>query len=154
MSGSVNSVTLIGHLGRDPEVRTFQNGGRVCNLSLATSESWKKDGERKSKTEWHRLVLFDERLVDVAEKYLRKGSLVYLRGQLETRKFTDNSGAERYTTEVVLRPFRSEIVMLGDKQERQGPPTADDHLSEPPFDARTGGTADLDDEIAFAKCIH
>lgn len=115
MTGSLNKVTLIGHLGRDPEVRHFQNGGRVCHLSLATSERWKKDGEQKERTEWHRVVIFNEKLVDVAEKYLSKGSLIYLEGQIETRKFTSD-GIERYTTEVILRPYRSALTMLGGEQ--------------------------------------
>ena len=114
MAGSVNKVIIIGNLGRDPEIRTFQNGGRVANLSVATSESWRDraSGERKEKTEWHRVVIFNEKLVEVVEKYLRKGAKVYLEGQLETRKWTDQSGAEKYTTEVVLRPFRGELTML------------------------------------------
>jgi single-strand DNA-binding protein len=119
MAGSVNKVILVGNLGRDPEVRTFQNGGRVCNMSVATSESWKdrNSGERREKTEWHRVVIFNENLVGVAERFLRKGSKVYLEGQIETRKFTDNSGAERYTTEVVLRPYRGELTMLDGRQD-------------------------------------
>ena len=122
MAGSVNKVIIIGNLGRDPEVRTFQNGGRVAHLSVATSESWKdrNTGERREKTEWHRVAIFNENLVGVAERYLRKGSKVYLEGQLETRKFTDQSGAERYTTEVVLRPYRGELTMLDGRQEGGG----------------------------------
>lgn len=122
MAGSVNKVILIGNLGRDPEIRTFQNGGRVANLSLATSENWKdrNSGERREKTEWHRVVITSEPLVGVAERFLKKGSKVYLEGQLETRKFTDNSGAERYTTEVVLRPYRSELTMLDGRGEGGG----------------------------------
>jgi single-strand DNA-binding protein len=114
MAGSVNKVILIGNLGRDPEIRSFANGGRVANLSVATSESWrdKQTGERKDRTEWHRVAIFNERLVEIAEKYLRKGSKVYLEGQLETRKWTDQSGQEKYTTEVVLRQFRGELTML------------------------------------------
>lgn len=114
MAGSVNKVILVGNLGRDPEVRSFQNGGRVANLSLATSESWrdKQSGERKEKTEWHRVAIYNDRLVEVAEKYLRKGSKVYIEGQLETRKWTDQSGQERYTTEIVLKQFRGELTML------------------------------------------
>ncbi len=114
MAGSVNKVILVGNLGRDPEVRTFQNGGKVCNLSIATSETWrdKASGERKEKTEWHRVSIYNERLADVAEKYLKKGAKVYIEGQLETRKYTDQSGQEKYTTEVVLRQFRGELTML------------------------------------------
>jgi single-strand DNA-binding protein len=114
MASSVNKVILIGNLGNDPDVRTMQTGGRVVNLSIATSESWKdkNTGERREKTEWHRVVIFNEGLVKVAENYLRKGSKVYIEGQLETRKWTDQSGAEKYTTEVVLRPYRGELTML------------------------------------------
>src|SRR5690349_5072116 len=114
MAGSVNKVILVGNLGRDPEIRSFQNGGRVANLSLATSENWKDraTGERKEKTEWHRVAIFNDRLVEVVEKYLKKGSKVYIEGQLETRKWTDQQGQERYTTEVVLRQFRGELTML------------------------------------------
>ncbi len=114
MAGSVNKVTLIGNLGQDPEIRTFQNGGRCANLTIATSESWKDKatGERKEKTEWHRVVIFNEGLVKITESYLKKGSKVYLEGQLETRKWTDQSGQDKYTTEVVLRPFRGELTML------------------------------------------
>ena len=114
MAGSVNKVILVGNLGRDPEVRTFQNGGRVCNLRIATSETWrdKASGERRERTEWHSVVIFIENLLRVAEQYLRKGSKVYVEGQLETRKATDQSGGERYFTEVVLRPFRGELTIL------------------------------------------
>ena len=114
MAGSVNKVILVGNLGRDPEIRSFQNGGRVANLSVATSENWrdKATGERKERTEWHRVAIFNDRLVEVAEKYLKKGAKVYIEGQLETRKWTDQSGQEKYTTEVVLRQFRGELTML------------------------------------------
>lgn len=114
MAGSVNKVILVGNLGRDPEVRTFQNGGRVCNLRIATSETWrdKASGERRERTEWHSVVIFNENLMRVAEQYLRKGTKVYIEGQLETRKTTDQSGGERYFTEVVLRPFRGELTIL------------------------------------------
>ncbi len=114
MAGSVNKVILVGNLGRDPEVRSFPNGGKVCNLRIATSESWrdKATGERKDRTEWHSVAIFNENLVKIAEQYLRKGSKVYVEGQLETRKWQDQSGAERYTTEVVLRAFRGELTLL------------------------------------------
>lgn len=114
MAGSVNKVILIGNLGRDPEVRTFQNGGKVVNLRIATSENWKDrtTGERKERTEWHSVAIFSEPLGRVAEQYLKKGSKVYIEGQLETRKWQDQSGADRYSTEVVLRPYRSELTML------------------------------------------
>ena len=114
MAGSVNKVILIGNLGRDPEIRSMQDGGRVANLSLATSESWrdKSSGDRREKTEWHRVVIFNDRLVDVVEKYLKKGSKIYVEGQLQTRKWTDQSGVEKYSTEVVLQKFRGELTML------------------------------------------
>jgi single-strand DNA-binding protein len=114
MSGSVNKVILVGNLGRDPEIRAMQNGDRVCNLSLATSERWKdrNSGEMQERTEWHRVVLFDQRLVEVAEKYLKKGSKVFVEGQLQTRKWTDQQGVEKYSTEVVLQRFRGELTML------------------------------------------
>lgn len=114
MAGSVNKVILVGNLGRDPEVRSFPNGGKVCNLRIATSETWrdKQSGERKEKTEWHSVAIFSEPLVRIAEQYLKKGSKIYIEGQLETRKWQDQSGTDRYTTEVVLRPYRSELTML------------------------------------------
>ena len=114
MAGSVNKVILVGNLGRDPEIRSTQDGTRIATLNLATSENWrdKMSGERKEKTEWHRVVIFNERLVEVAEKYLRKGSKIYVEGQLQTRKWTDQQGQERYTTEVALQRFRGELTML------------------------------------------
>ncbi|MDV7144823.1 single-stranded DNA-binding protein [Tropicimonas sp. TH_r6] len=114
MAGSVNKVILVGNLGRDPEVRTFQNGGKVCNLRIATSENWKdrNTGERREKTEWHSVAIFSEPLARIAEQYLRKGSKVYLEGQLETRKWQDQSGQDRYSTEVVLRPYKGELTLL------------------------------------------
>ncbi|WP_282129245.1 single-stranded DNA-binding protein [Roseobacter litoralis] len=114
MAGSVNKVILIGNLGRDPEVRSFQNGGKVCNLRIATSETWKdkNTGERKERTEWHSVAIFSEPLVRVAEQYLRKGSKIYVEGQLETRKWQDQSGQDKYSTEVVLRPYTSTLTML------------------------------------------
>lgn len=114
MSGSLNKVQLIGNLGRDPEVRSFQNGGKVCNLRIATSESWKdrNTGERRERTEWHSVAIFNEALVRLAEQYLRKGSKVYIEGRLETRKWQDQSGQDRYTTEITLRPYAGEIKFL------------------------------------------
>lgn len=114
MAGSVNKVILIGNLGADPEIRTFQNGGKIANLRIATSETWKdrNTGERKERTEWHTVVIHSEPLVRVAEQYLKKGSKIYVEGQLETRKWQDQSGADRYSTEVALRPYRSELTML------------------------------------------
>ena len=122
MAGSVNKVILIGNLGRDPEVRSFPSGGKVCNLNIATSENWKdrNTGERKERTEWHRVAIYSEPLVRVAEQYLKKGSKVYIEGQLETRKWQDQSGAERYTTEIALRPYRSELTMLDGRGEGGG----------------------------------
>ncbi len=122
MAGSVNKVILIGNLGRDPETRTFQNGGKVCNLRIATSETWKdrNTGERRERTEWHSVAIFSEPLARVAEQYLRKGSKVYIEGQLETRKWQDQSGQDRYSTEVVLRPYRSELTMLDGRGEGGG----------------------------------
>ncbi|MCJ2116444.1 single-stranded DNA-binding protein [Methylobacterium sp. J-001] len=114
MAGSVNKVILVGNLGRDPEMRRLGSGDPVCNLRLATSESWKDkaSGERKEKTEWHSVVIYNDNLARVAEQYLRKGSKVYIEGQLQTRKWTDNSGVEKYTTEVVLQRFRGEMTIL------------------------------------------
>ena len=122
MAGSVNKVTLIGNLGRDPEVRSFPNGGKVCNLRIATSENWKdrNTGERREKTEWHSVAIFSEPLVRVAEQYLRKGSKIYIEGQLETRKWQDQSGQDRYSTEVVLRPYTSTLTMLDGRGDNAG----------------------------------
>ena len=114
MAGSVNKVILVGNLGRDPEVRSFSNGGKVCNLRIATSETWRdrNSGERRERTEWHSVAIFSEPLAKIAEQYLRKGSKVYIEGQLETRKWQDQSGQDRYSTEVVLRPYRGELTLL------------------------------------------
>ena len=122
MAGSVNKVILVGNLGRDPEVRTFQNGGKVCNLRIATSENWKdrNTGERRERTEWHSVAIFSEPLARIAEQYLKKGSKVYLEGQLETRKWQDQSGQDRYTTDVVLRPYRGELTLLDGRGEGGG----------------------------------
>jgi single-strand DNA-binding protein len=151
MAGSVNKVILVGNLGKDPEVRRMTSGEPVVNLSVATSESWrdKASGERKEKTEWHRVVIFNPNLAEVAEKYLRKGSKVYLEGQLSTRKWTDKDGAEKYSTEVVLNRFRGELVMLdtrggeggGDRAPRSG------GGSEAPASFDRG--SEMDDEIPF-----
>lgn len=145
MSG-VNKVILVGNLGNDPEVRSFQNGGRVANLSIATSESWKdkETGDRKERTEWHRVVITTDALVGVCERFLRKGSKVYIEGQLETRKYTDNSGEDKYTTEVVLRPFKSSLVML-DGREQGG------QVSQETMQQVHGGSVDDDigDSIPF-----
>ena len=154
MSGSVNKVTLVGNLGRDPEIRAMQNGDKIVQLSVATSDRWKdkNSGEQRERTEWHRVVIFNEALARIAEQYLQKGSTVYLEGQLQTRKWTDQqSGQEKYTTEVVLQKYRGELTLLGSRSSNQinndaqnveidqsnQTPTADDIAS------------DLDDEIPF-----
>ena len=134
MAGSVNKVILIGNLGRDPEIRSFQNGGRVASFSLATSENWKDKttGEKKERTEWHRVSVLNDKLVEVVERYIKKGSKLYVEGQLETRKYTDKDGQERYTTEVVLRPFRGEITMLDSASSRGGasiPPPSEEQAT-------------------------
>lgn len=121
MAGSLNKVMLIGNLGQDPEVRSFQNGGKVCNLRIATSETWKdKEGQRQEKTEWHTVAIFSEGLVRVCENYLKKGSKVYVEGQLQTRKWQDQNGQDRYSTEVVLRGFNGTLVMLDGRGEGGG----------------------------------
>ncbi|RMH45476.1 MAG: single-stranded DNA-binding protein, partial [Alphaproteobacteria bacterium] len=150
----------IGNLGRDPEIRTFQNGGKVCNLRIATSETWKdrNTGERREKTEWHSVAIFSEPLVRIAEQYLRKGSKVYVEGQLETRKWQDQSGQDRYTTEVVLRPYRGELTLLDSRADAgaggggysSGGPG--DFGGGPSTGGAMGGPApagDLDDDIPF-----
>ncbi len=122
MAGSVNKVILIGNLGRDPEIRSTQDGFKIANLSLATSDTWrdKNTGERRERTEWHRVVIFDEKLTEVAEKYLRKGSKVYIEGQIQTRKWQDQSGQDKYTTEVVLNRFRGTLTMLDSRRDSEG----------------------------------
>jgi single-strand DNA-binding protein len=122
MAGSVNKVIIVGNLGRDPEVRSFGNGGKVVNLRIATSENWrdKQTGERKERTEWHSVAIYNEALGKIAEQYLKKGSTVYIEGQLETRKWQDQSGADRYTTEIVLRQFRGELTLLGGRDGGSG----------------------------------
>jgi len=122
MSGSLNKAELIGNLGKDPEIRTFQNGGRVAHLSIATTESWKdkKTGERKEETEWHRVSILNDGLVTVAEKYLKKGAKVYIQGKLQTRKWTDKEGDERYSTEIVLRPYAGDLIMLDSRKDQPG----------------------------------
>lgn len=160
MAGSVNKVILIGNLGRDPEVRSFQNGGKVCNLRVATSETWKdrNTGERRERTEWHNVAIFNEALVRLAEQYLRKGSKVYLEGKLETRKWQDQSGQDRYTTEVVLRPYQGEMTFLdgreggggggGDYGGGYGGGYGGDRGAPEPAPAG-GQSRDFDDEIPF-----
>ncbi len=150
MAGSVNKVILVGNLGRDPEVRTFQNGGKVVNLRIATSERWrdKQTGENKERTEWHSVAIFSEPLGRIAEQYLRKGSKVYLEGQLETRKWQEQSGQERYTTEVVLRPYRGELALLDSRGGEAGGGYDQDRGGSFGSDNR-GAAGALDDEIPF-----
>ena len=160
MAGSINKVILVGNLGRDPEVRSMQDGGKIVQLSLATSETWKdrNSGERRERTEWHRVVIFNEALGNIAEQYLRKGSTVYIEGQLQTRKWGE-PGQEKYTTEVVLQRYRGELTMLGNRQD-QG--SAGNYISpDPGFDSGSSQNMvensndagskfeDLDDEIPF-----
>ncbi len=161
MAGSVNKVILIGNLGRDPEIRSTQDGFKIANLSLATSDTWrdKNTGERRERTEWHRVVIFDEKLCEVAEKYLRKGSKVYIEGQIQTRKWQDQSGQDKYTTEVVLNRFRGTLTMLDTRRDSEG---GGDYGGGGGYggggDAPSGGGSgggpapsggDLDDEIPF-----
>jgi single-strand DNA-binding protein len=139
---SVNKAIIIGNLGSDPEVRTMQSGDEVVQLSIATSEKWtdKSTGERKSRTEWHRVVIFNKGLVQIAKQYLRKGSKVYIEGQIETRKWTDQSGTDKYTTEIVLRPYKGELTLIDSKEQ-----------SEPKQAASAPGDDDfIDDSIPFA----
>jgi single-strand DNA-binding protein len=164
MAGSVNKVILVGNLGRDPEIRSTQDGMRIANLAVATSETWrdKMSGERKERTEWHRVAIFNERLAEFAEKYLKKGRKVYVEGALQTRKWTDNAGQERYTTEVVLTRFRGELTMLDSAGGGSGPPMeggydegyAGGGLGDEPRTSATPARSrtpvnDLDDDIPF-----
>lgn len=170
MAGSVNKVILVGNLGRDPEVKTFSNGGKVVNLRIATSETWrdKQSGERREKTEWHSVAIFNENLANIAEQYLRKGSTVYIEGQLETRKWQDQSGADRYTTEVVVKAFRGGLTLLGGRRDGEGGGGRDDGGYDGAGSEQGqgggygsqrgdhgggrgegGGRSDLDDEIPF-----
>lgn len=162
MAGSVNKVILIGNVGKDPEIRTTQTGARLCNLSIATSESWKDKatGERRENTQWHRVVIFNDALVGIAERFLKKGSKVYLEGQLETRKWTDTEGKDNYSTEVVLRPYRGELTLLdsrssgGDNAGGYGAGGYNNAgSSAPAYNAPSPEGAsfaeDLDDEIPF-----
>jgi len=148
MAGSVNKVILVGNLGKDPEVRRMTSGDPVVNLSVATSESWrdKASGERKEKTEWHRVVIFNKNLAEVAEKYLKKGAKVYVEGQLQTRKWTDKDGAEKYSTEVVLQNFRGELTMLDGRNGGGEGAGAGRGASEAPASFQRD---EMDDEIPF-----
>ena len=168
MAGSVNKVILVGNLGKDPEVRTTQDGAKIVNFTLATSETWndRASGERKERTEWHRVVIFNENLGNVAEKYLRKGRKVYVEGSLQTRKWTDQAGQEKYTTEVVIGRFRGDIQLLDSRGDDAGAGEGGGYQSRERAPARSGGGAaprdaggpswdapkgggDLDDEIPF-----
>jgi len=148
---SVNKVILVGNLGKDPEVRTTQSGGKIVNLTLATSEKWKgADGQQQEKTEWHRVVIFNDRIADVAEKYLTKGAKVYIEGQLQTRKWADKDGVEKYSTEIVVGKFKGELTMLGGKGDEAQP-----KASQPQQRAASGGSGfvdDLNDTIPFGPC--
>ena len=160
MAGSVNKVILLGNLGQDPVVRTSQDGNKIVQLSIATSDRWKdrNSGEQREKTEWHRVVIFNENLSNIAEQYLKKGSTVFIEGQLQTRKWQDQNGIDKYTTEVVLGRFRGELAMIGSRSDSPNISDTQDHVSEhnasneitqkdsnPPM----GGAGDLDDEIPF-----
>ena len=161
MAGSVNKVILLGNLGRDPEVRSTQDGTKIVNLNIATSERWKdrNSGEQRERTEWHRVVIFNENLARIAEQYLRKGSTVYMEGQLQTRKWTDQQGVEKYTTEVVLQRYRGELTLLGSRNEGAAALSSDSEAMSlgigaagvtsgatiPPM----AGSDDLDDDIPF-----
>ena len=161
MAGSVNKVILLGNLGRDPEVRSTQDGTKIVNLNIATSERWKdrNSGEQRERTEWHRVVIFNENLARIAEQYLRKGSTVYLEGQLQTRKWTDQQGVEKYTTEVVLQRYRGELTLLGSRNEGAASLPSDNGPMQTGMGAAgvTSGAAippmagsdDLDDDIPF-----
>ena len=161
MAGSVNKVILLGNLGRDPEVRSTQDGTKIVNLNIATSERWKdrNSGEQRERTEWHRVVIFNENLARIAEQYLRKGSTVYLEGQLQTRKWTDQQGVEKYTTEVVLQRYRGELTLLGSRNQGAADLSSDSGAMSSGIGAAgvTSGAAippmvgsdDLDDDIPF-----
>ena len=160
MAGSINKVMLLGNLGQDPVVRTSQDGNKIVQLSIATSDRWKdrNSGEQREKTEWHRVVIFNDNLSNIAEQYLKKGSTVFVEGQLQTRKWQDQNGIDKYTTEVVLGRFRGELAMIGSRSDSPNISDTQDHISEhnasneitqkdsnPPM----GGAGDLDDEIPF-----
>jgi len=157
MAGSLNKVILIGNLGKNPEQRFTQGGRKVVSFSLATSESWrdKSTNERKEKTEWHQIVIFNDRLCDVATQYLKKGSKVYLEGQLQTRKWKDNTGNERYTTENVLQQFRGELIILGSHGDDQTPVLSEEHLKQLEggesidSDISTSDSHDINNEVPF-----
>ncbi len=157
MAGSVNKVILIGRLGKDPEVRSTQAGSKIVSFSLATSDQWtdKASGERQERTEWHRVVIFNEQIAGVAERFLAKGGMVHLEGALQTRKWSDNAGVERYSTEVVLARFRGELTLLGDARGNGEETRPAQRRREPAMAGAAGGGlggGDLDDDIPFAAC--
>ncbi|MDG1940299.1 MAG: single-stranded DNA-binding protein [Paracoccaceae bacterium] len=161
MAGSVNKVIIVGNLGNDPEVRTFPSGGKVCNFSIATSERWKdrNTGENRDRTEWHRIEITSEPLVRIAEQYLKKGSSVYIEGQLQTQKWQDQSGQDRYTTKVVMRPYSSQLTMLGNRNDNGANDSYNNNVENSGYDQNTTNISDgnnqtdinndLDDEIPF-----
>ena len=161
MAGSVNKVIIVGNLGNDPEVRTFPSGGKVCNFSVATSERWKdrNTGENRDRTEWHRIEITSEPLVKIAEQYLKKGSSVYIEGQLQTQKWQDQSGQDRYTTKVVMRPYSSQLTMLGNRNDNGANDSFNNNVENGGYDQNTANITgsndqtdinnDLDDEIPF-----
>ena len=153
MAGSVNKVIVMGNLGKDPEIRNFPNGGRVCNFSVATSESWrdKNSGEKQERTQWHNISILSEPLVNIAERFLKKGSKVYLEGQLETRKWQDNSGSDRYSTEIVLRPYKGEITLIDNKTDSNmiNESVNNNQMNEIQETSVSPNVDDFDDEIPF-----
>jgi single-strand DNA-binding protein len=161
MAGSVNKVIIVGNLGNDPEVRTFPSGGKVCNFSIATSERWKdrNTGENRDRTEWHRIEITSEPLVRIAEQYLKKGSSVYIEGQLQTQKWQDQSGQDRYTTKVVMRPYSSQLTMLGNRNDNGANDSFNNNVENSGYDQNAANISvgndqtdinnDLDDEIPF-----
>ena len=153
MAGSVNKVIIMGNLGKDPEIRNFPNGGKICNFSVATSETWRdrNSGEKQERTQWHNISILSDPLVNIAERFLKKGSKVYLEGQLETRKWQDNSGADRYSTEIVLRPYKGEITLIDNKGDNNFiNETSTETKINQTTETNTNLTAeDFDDEIPF-----
>ena len=157
MSGFLNKATLIGNLGQDPEIRTTQSGSRIVTLSIATSEKWmdNRSGDRRERTEWHRIVIFNEPLGALAEKYLKKGAKVYVEGSIRTRKWQDQSGADRYSTEIHLGAYNATLIFLDRKQDNNRPASGGDAVPEEPAGAGAGssiGSRDMDDDIPFAPC--
>ena len=153
MAGSVNKVIIMGNLGKDPEISNFPNGGRVCNFSVATSETWrdKNSGEKQERTQWHNISILSDPLVNIAERFLKKGSKVYLEGQLETRKWQDNSGSDRYSTEIVLRPYKGEITLIDNKADSvmTNEPISNNQMDEIQENSVSPNVDDFDDEIPF-----